>query len=112
MTASIVPLDEASLAPRAATRSRDAAVGSGRGLSASTAYTNDAHERRVVEALRARLARRRGHRFVGSSMREDREYERFSTTVVNAALLPVVADTLEAARSGLRALRRDARRSS
>ena len=57
-------------------------------------YVNDAHERAVADALRAALP---GVAITASAalVREEREYERFSTAVVNAALLPVVRGYLE-----------------
>jgi N-methylhydantoinase A len=66
-------------------------------------YVNDAHERAVVDALRDALPAVA----VTSSaalVREEREYERFSTAVVNAALLPVVRGYLERLAAGVRAL--------
>jgi N-methylhydantoinase A len=66
-------------------------------------YTNDAHERAVVDAVRAALP---DVAVTASSalVREEREYERFSTAVVNAALLPVVRGYLERLAAGVRAL--------
>jgi N-methylhydantoinase A len=66
-------------------------------------HVNDAHERAVVAALRDALP----HLAVSASaelVREEREYERFSTAVVNAALLPVVRGYLERLEVGIRAL--------
>jgi N-methylhydantoinase A len=66
-------------------------------------YTNDVHERAVVDALRAALP---DAAITASSalVREEREYERFSTAVVNAALLPVVRGYLQRLAAGVRAL--------
>jgi N-methylhydantoinase A len=66
-------------------------------------HVNDAHERAVVAALHAALP---GLAVTGSAevVREEREYERFSTAVVNAALLPVVRGYLERLAAGVRAL--------
>jgi N-methylhydantoinase A len=66
-------------------------------------HVNDEHERAVVAALRAALPTAA---ITGSAelVREEREYERFSTAVVNAALLPVVRGYLERLAAGLRAL--------
>jgi N-methylhydantoinase A len=66
-------------------------------------YTNDAHERAVVDAIRTALP---DVAVTASSslVREEREYERFSTAVVNAALLPVVRGYLERLAAGVRAL--------
>jgi N-methylhydantoinase A len=70
-------------------------------------YANDVHERAIVDAVRAALP----DVAVTSSaalVREEREYERFSTAVVNAALLPVVRGYLERLAGGVRALGIDA----
>jgi N-methylhydantoinase A len=66
-------------------------------------YVNDAHELAVVAALRAALPELA---ITASSalVREEREYERFSTAVVNAALMPVVRGYLERLAAGVRAL--------
>jgi N-methylhydantoinase A len=66
-------------------------------------YMNDAHERAVVDAVRAALP---DVAVTASSalVREEREYERFSTAVVNAALLPVVRGYLDRLAGGVRAL--------
>lgn len=58
------------------------------------AYANDEHERAVAAAVSDALP----HVHVSVSSQVDpeyREYERFSTTVVNAALIPLVARYLE-----------------
>ncbi len=57
-------------------------------------YANDVHERRVAQALAAALP---DARIVRSSEvdPEYREYERFSTTLVNAVLAPIVERYLE-----------------
>ena len=71
------------------------------------AYANDAHERRLEEAVRAALPQAR----VTRSSHVDpayREYERFSTTVVNAVLAPIVVSYLEQLIGGLRELGIDA----
>jgi N-methylhydantoinase A len=66
------------------------------------AYANDAHERRLAEMLAAALP---DVRITRSSEvdPEYREYERFSTTVVNAALAPIVERYLEQLLTQLRA---------
>jgi len=58
-------------------------------------FANSAHEDAVVEALRVRLP---GIKLTASSqvIPEFREFERFSTTVINALLLPVMDRYLEA----------------
>jgi len=70
-------------------------------------YANDVHERAIVDALHAALP---GVAVTASAalVREEREYERFSTAVVNAALLPVVRGYLERLAHGVRALGIDA----
>ena len=65
------------------------------------AYADDAHERRVEEILREHLP---GHVFVTRSadiLPEIREYERTSTTVVNAYLGPVVGRYIDSLRRRL-----------
>ncbi|MDQ2664348.1 MAG: hydantoinase/oxoprolinase family protein, partial [Candidatus Eremiobacteraeota bacterium] len=64
------------------------------------AYKNDMHERRVAEACARAFP---GVPVTRSSEvnPEYREYERFSTTVVNAALLPIVRGYLERLATGL-----------
>lgn len=66
-------------------------------------YANDAHEQALAAALRAALP---GVAVSASAelVREEREYERFSTAVVNAALLPIVRGYLERLARGVRAL--------
>ena len=94
-----VPLDPASVDAVVATLRE-------RGISAIAvgllnAYVDDAHERAVVEALRAALP---GAEISASSEldRQYREYERFSTTIVNAALVPIVRTYLERLARGVR----------
>jgi N-methylhydantoinase A len=88
----LAPLDEASVhaaAERiAASDARSVAV------CLLHAYANEAHERRVGEILAGVL----GHDFISLSHRvspELREFERTSTTVLNALLMPVVTDYLK-----------------
>ncbi len=87
------PLDEASLelarAQLAACRDLAAVA-----VCLLNSYASDRHERRVVEVLTEALP---GVAIVRSSEVDPqyREYERFSTTVVNAALTPIVARYLE-----------------
>jgi N-methylhydantoinase A len=66
-------------------------------------YVNDAHERRIAEAIAAALPRIRVTRSSEIDP-EYREYERCSTTVVNAALAPIVERYLEELVRDLRAL--------
>ena len=66
------------------------------------AYANDAHEARLAEAIRARFP----GAFVSRSSEvcpEFREFERTSTTVVNAYIGPTIAHYLEALDASLRA---------
>jgi N-methylhydantoinase A len=65
-------------------------------------YANDVHERRLAEALTAAM---RGVPITRSSQidPEYREYERCSTTVVNAVLAPIVERYLESLAGELRA---------
>ncbi|HTJ25692.1 MAG TPA: hydantoinase/oxoprolinase family protein [Candidatus Limnocylindria bacterium] len=65
------------------------------------AYIEDAHERMVVDAIRAAIPEAE----VSASSeidRQYREYERFSTTIVNAALVPIVRTYLERLARGVR----------
>jgi N-methylhydantoinase A len=66
-------------------------------------YANDRHERRVAEAVAAAVP---GVAVVRSAEIDPqyREYERFSTAVVNAALAPIVARYLERLTGNLRAM--------
>ncbi len=88
----VEPLDESSVAEACEGLRR-------RGVAAVAvcllhAYANDAHERRVTNAIAAALPEAR----IARSSEVDpeyREYERFSTTVVNAALAPIVEAYLE-----------------
>ncbi len=88
-----VPLDEASVAalvPRLQHARVEALA-----VCLLHSYANDAHERRVAEILRAALG---DDVFVTCSFEilpEIREYERTSTTVVNAYVGPAVAGYLE-----------------
>ncbi len=88
----VEPLDESSVAAACEELRR-------RGVAAVAvcllhSYANDAHERRVKSAIAAALPEAR----IARSSEVDpeyREYERFSTTVVNAALAPIVEAYLE-----------------
>lgn len=66
-------------------------------------YANDTHERLLADALTAALPRARIARS-SEVDREYREYERCSTTVVNAALAPIVETYLDRLTAELRAL--------
>jgi N-methylhydantoinase A len=70
-------------------------------------YANDAHEKLAAAAIAKALP----HVSVAQSAQLDpeyREYERFSTAVVNAALLPIISTYLEALIRGLAELQIDA----
>ncbi len=88
----LVPLDDASV-ERACQelRARDVAAVA---VCLLHSYANDGHERRVAAALRAALPAVRVTRSSEINP-EYREYERFSTAVVNAALAPIVERYLE-----------------
>ncbi|MEO6834473.1 MAG: hydantoinase/oxoprolinase family protein [Candidatus Tumulicola sp.] len=97
----IEPLDEASLERVCAelrARPDVAAVA----VCLLNSYANDRNERRVAEAIVAALP---GITIARSSEIDPqyREYERFSTTVVNAALAPIVARYLDRLSRELRA---------
>ena len=66
------------------------------------AYANDAHEIAIARRLQERVPELEITRSA-ELVREFREYERFSTAVVNAALVPTVRRYLERLVSGLRA---------
>ena len=70
-------------------------------------YANDAHERRLADAI----ARALPNIAITRSSEIDpeyREYERFSTAIVNAALLPIVRRYVDRLADGLRQRRVDA----
>ena len=93
------PLDEGSLAAVcAALRTRGVAAVA---VCLLNAYANDRHERDVAGAIAVAMP----HAVVVRSSQVDpeyREYERFSTTVVNAALAPIVASYLDRLSRALR----------
>ncbi|MBV8283142.1 MAG: hydantoinase/oxoprolinase family protein [Candidatus Eremiobacteraeota bacterium] len=100
----LTPLDEASLARASAElRARNVAAVA---ICLLNSYANDAHERRVEEVLAATLP---GVAITRSSAVDPqyREYERFSTAVVNAALAPIVQRYLERLTQRLRERRVD-----
>lgn len=97
----IEPLDDASLdaVVRAASASGARAVA----VCLLHSYANDAHERQVAQRLRDACD---AVVLCSSGVNpEYREYERFSTTVVSAALAPIVGAYLEALERELRVLR-------
>jgi N-methylhydantoinase A len=101
----LVPLDESSIA-RAIDELRERDVVSV-GVGFLNSHRNDAHERAMADAI----ARALPHVAVSTSadlVREEREYERFSTALVNAALVPIVGRYLKRVADGTRALGIDA----
>jgi N-methylhydantoinase A len=97
----LVPLDEASVAQVCAElRERGVAAVA---ICLLHAHVNDAHERRLAEAIENGLP---GVRVTRSSDVDPqyREYERCSTTVVNAVLAPIVERYLERLVDDLRAM--------
>jgi N-methylhydantoinase A len=98
----LVPLDEASVRDVCdALRERAVAAVA---ICLLHSYANDAHERRVADAIARALP---GIRITRSSEinPEYREYERCSTTIVNAVLAPIVETYLERLSAELRANR-------
>lgn len=85
----------------------DALNGLAKGVQAAAvcllhSYRNPAHERTVAEILRR--MRPGLHICLSSEVSpEFREYERFTTTAMNAALMPVMSDYLARFRDGMRA---------
>jgi N-methylhydantoinase A len=67
------------------------------------AYVNDAHEKRIADAIRKRFPRLAVSISSGVA-REIREYERMSTTAANAYVQPLMADYLERFDSRVHAL--------
>ena len=97
-----IPLDEGS-ARAAARRLRDEGVESV-AIALLHAYANPAHERRVAEILREEMP---AGTFISCShdvLPEIREYERTSTTIINALLGPIVSQYLAALAARLQAL--------
>ena len=96
------PLDEASLAD-ACERLRSCAGLGAVAVCLLNSYANGRHERRVAEAVAEAVP---GATVVRSAAIDPqyREYERFSTAVVNAALAPIVARYLERLTGNLRAM--------
>jgi N-methylhydantoinase A len=68
------------------------------------AYAHDAHERRVADILRARLPADVSICLSSEVAPEVREYERFSTTVANAYVRPLMAGYLKRLQDGLAAM--------
>jgi N-methylhydantoinase A len=72
------------------------------------AYAHDAHEKRVAELLRARLPSDVSICLSSEVAPEVREYERFSTTVANAYVRPLMAGYLKRLQDGLAAMQLNA----
>ncbi len=68
------------------------------------AYAHDAHEKRVAELLRKRLPADVSICLSSEVAPEIREYERFSTTVANAYVRPLMAGYLQRLQDGLAAM--------
>jgi N-methylhydantoinase A len=68
------------------------------------AYAHDVHEKRVAELLRARLPADVSICLSSEVAPEVREYERFSTTVANAYVRPLMAGYLKRLQDGLAAM--------
>jgi N-methylhydantoinase A len=73
-------------------------------ISLINAYANPAHEQRVAEILRAHMPGRPHITLSSDILPEMREYERTSTTVVNAYIGPVVEHYLSALQQRLRSI--------
>ncbi len=73
-------------------------------ISLINAYANPAHEQRVAEILRAHMQGRPHITLSSDILPEMREYERTSTTVVNAYIGPVVEHYLSALQQRLRSI--------
>ncbi len=97
------PLDEASVV-QAADRIEAASV-QAIAISLINAYANPAHEQRVAEIVRMRMSGRPHITLSSDILPEMREYERTSTTVVNAYIGPVVEHYLSALQQRLRDIR-------
>ncbi|MBV8489285.1 MAG: hydantoinase/oxoprolinase family protein, partial [Candidatus Eremiobacteraeota bacterium] len=96
----LVPLDETSLAQACAALRKRAGLAAV-AVCLLNAYANGEHERRVAAAVRAAVPKA----IVSCSSEIDpeyREYERFSTTVVNAVLAPIVQRYLDSLVEGVR----------
>lgn len=94
----VAPLDEAAVSTLGATLAAEGVESVA--IAFLHSYANPAHERRTAEILRAALPRA----FVSISsdvLPEIREYERTSTTVVNAYIGPVVSHYLNSLRERL-----------
>ncbi len=89
----LVPLDESGLADIAAKLSEEEVMSVAVGFLHS--YAHDAHERRVRDVLAKLLPRHISICLSSEVAPEIREYERFSTTVANAYVRPLMAGYLE-----------------
>jgi len=94
--ATLTPIDLAELAPIVDAFAREGVASVA--VSLLHAYANPGHERAVADALRARFA----HVSISSAINaEFREYERTSTTVLNAAVMPLATRYIEALEKAL-----------
>ncbi len=102
----LIPLDESAV-PVLAERIRAEACGAV-AIGFLHAYAHDAHERRVAELLRPLLPEATTICLSSEVAPEVREYERFSTTVANAYVRPLMAGYLARLRDGLAAIQLNA----
>jgi N-methylhydantoinase A len=88
--ATLTPIDLAELGPIVDAFAREGVASVA--VSLLHAYANPGHERAIADALRARFA----HVSISSAINaEFREYERTSTTVLNAAVMPLATRYIE-----------------
>ena len=102
----LVPLDEAAV-PALARRIVAEGVTSV-AIGFLHAYAHDAHERRVRDVLAKHLPKDVTICISSEVAPEIREYERFSTTIANAYVRPLMASYLYRLRDGLKAMKLDA----
>jgi N-methylhydantoinase A len=102
----LIDLDESSI-PALAERIRAENVGAV-AIGFLHAYAHDAHERRVAELLAPLLPKNVTICLSSEVAPEIREYERFSTTVANAYVRPLMAGYLKRLQDGLAAMKLNA----
>jgi len=98
----LVPLDEAMVAELAEKISRENVGAVAIGL--LHAYAHDAHEKRIREVLRAKLPKHVTICVSSEVAPEIREYERFSTTIANAYVRPLMSGYINRLGEALRAM--------
>jgi N-methylhydantoinase A len=99
----LIPLDESALPGLAAAIRADGVKAVAIGL--LHAYTHDAHERRLRDLLRPLLPDDVTICLSSEVAPEIREFERFSTTVANAYVRPLMAGYLQRLQNGLAAMK-------